>query len=191
MTGLENLTAEELLQMACDGNEEAYGPLFQHFRAMFLQEGAKYRHLMITCDIEDLVQEGNILLWRMVQRGSFKGGTLEGYVRTSVRNHFIGLYRAYCARNPISIGVGTDEQGNPFTVVAEANFIKDQRERQRQYSKAYYQKKREENPARPRLTAEEKREKRMAKCRDYYYAHRDEINARKRLQRLESKPVCC
>ena len=189
-----NLTNEELVELISAGEEAAYNQLFRNLRPVMLHEAAMYIGKMDTYGLEDLIQECQIVAWEVISRGNFKGGNFSTYYGAAVRNHLIRIFRDYNLKNLVCIGETEDCRGNITRILVESDYAKEYREKQRQRSKAWYEKKKAEkahvNPPKekkPPMTKEERSKKIMAYQKNYYAAHPDKLAERREKNRVAEK----
>ena len=202
MNDYSNCTMDELIITVRGGSEEALSEFFTKVRPIILKAARMYEDKMVGFDMDDLVQEGYILAWRLATGGKDAGGKFRGFFKVAVRNHYSEIYRNYCRHNGVVITETVDAEGLGYNIVTmgEAEFIKRRRERDREYSrKAYCEKKRKEceekgipfTGIRQRRTPEDQKEHRKAQAREYYQQHKEEMNRknaeRKRMKRLALK----
>ena len=136
-----NLTSEELVSIIQSGDEAAYDQLFRNLRPVMLHEAGMYMNKMDTYGLEDLIQECQIVAWEVISRGNFKGGRFSTYYGAAVRNHLIRIFRDYNLKNLVCIGEAEDCKGNITRILVESDYAREYREKQRQRSKAWYEKK--------------------------------------------------
>ena len=174
------MTNEQLALAFSEGQEEALRELFRNFRVFFLTESRMYRDKMAGYDRDDFVQEGNILIWQILEKKGFQADHFTAYLKKAYRCKLSNLYRDYCRKNLITVDGSLSGEGDGFTVLAEAEYIRKNREKHRLEVKAAYANRKGANAS---LSTEAKREKRRARARAYYEKHRDEINEHKREKR--------
>ncbi len=165
-----NLTNEELVTIIQSGEEAAYDQLFRNLRPVMLHEIDMYRNRMDTYGVDDLLQECQIVAWEIISRGSFKGGVFSSYYSAAIRNHLIRIWRDYNLKNLVCIGESEDCRGNITRILVESDWAKEYREKQRQRSKAWYDKKKAAEPPKekkPPMTREERSRRVMAYQREY------------------------
>lgn len=93
-------TNEELVNIITEtGDEAAYDQLFRNLAPITLHEAEMYRGRMDTYSTEDFLQEGNIVAWKIISRGNFKGGKFSTYFGAAVRKHLIRIWRDYNLKN--------------------------------------------------------------------------------------------
>ena len=189
-----NFTNEELVELISAGEEGAYTQLFRNLRPVMLHEAAMYMNKMDTYGLEDLIQECQIVAWEVISRGNFKGGRFSTYYGAAVRNHLIRIFRDYNLKNLVCIGEAEDCKGNITRIMVESDYARKYREKQRQRSKAWYEKKKAEqaqaNPTKekkPPMTKEERSKKIMAYQRAYYATHPDKLAERREKNRVAEK----
>ena len=79
MKDYSGYTNEELASLITSGEEEAYEQLFANMRPLTMREAAPYHKKMATYDDEDFIQEGRIVIWKIISRGNFNGGKFTTY----------------------------------------------------------------------------------------------------------------
>lgn len=185
-----NLTNEELVNIIQSGDESAYEQLFYNLRPVMLHEIDMYRNKMDTYGVEDLIQECRIVAWEIISRGNFKGGVFSTYYGAAVRNHLIRIFRDYNLKNLVCIGEAEDCRGNITRILVESDYAREYREKQRQRSKAWYEKKKAAQPPREKktpLTKEEKIAQQVAWQKQYYASHPDKLAERREKNRIAEK----
>ena len=181
---------EELVSIIQSGDEAAYDQLFRNLRPVMLHEAAMYMNKMDTYGLEDLIQECQIVAWEVISRGNFKGGRFSTYYGAAVRNHLIRIFRDYNLKNLVCIGEAEDCKGNITRILVESDYAREYREKQRQRSKAWYEKKKAAEPPKekkPSMTKEEKIARQVAWQREYYATHPDKLAERREKNRIAEK----
>lgn len=70
-----NYTNEDLIALAAGGDNDAYEQLFENLKPITLHAAEMYRGKMVTYSTDDLLQEGNIVVWKIIAKGNFKSGS--------------------------------------------------------------------------------------------------------------------
>ena len=183
----ENHTNEELVSIiAATGDEEAYEQLFRSIDPITLHEAQMYMGKMDTYDREDFLQEGRILAWTIISKGSFKKGLFRVYFGSAIRKRLVNIYRSYTLKNLVCIDEQVDCRGNVTKTMVESDYARAYREKHREQCRAWYAKKKASQPpkeAKPRMTPEEKRAKAAAYQRAYKEAHPEKYERRKAMER--------
>ncbi len=197
MKNYSEYTNEELAALIADGEEEAWERLFTNMKPITLKEAAMYKGRMATYDAEDFIQEGQIVIWKIISRGNFKGGSFAAYYTTAIRFRLANIYRDYCLKNPIILKEAADERGEGYNkaILVEAAYAEAYREKHRRHCReSYARKKAREAEARrvagipePQPKPKQTREERNARALAYYHEHKEEINARKKARREAAK----
>ncbi len=200
MNGSVNRTNEELVKTIREtGSEDAYAELFRNIRPIIIHEAEKYKGKIPHYGLEDFIQEGNLLAWKIIFSGNFKGGSFAVYFGKAIRNYLCRLFRDFSMKNLICIGQKEDDHGNVTSILVEAEFAQKYREKQRERSKAYYQRKKaEEAEARraagtpdpvkkPPMTKEEKIRRQVAWQKEYYKANPEKLEERRAKMRVYEK----
>lgn len=187
-----NLTNEELVSMIRCGDDAAYELLFRNLRPVILHEAAMYIDKMETYDLEDLMQEGSIIAWQIISRGNWseEKGRFSTYFGRAFRNRLCNIWRDYNLKNLVCIGEQEDYYGNITRILVESEWAKEYREKQRQRSKAWYEKKKAEQPPKPKkppMTKEERSRKICAYQKAYYAAHPEKLAERREKNRIAEK----
>lgn len=190
-------TNEELVVLIISGEEAAYEQLFANMKPLTLREAAMYRGKMPTYDAEDFIQEGQIVIWKIISRGNFKGGKFTTYYATAIKYRLANIYRDYCLKNPIVLREAADDRGEGYNkaILAEAAYAEAYREKHRRHCReSYARKKAREAEARreagipePQPKPKQTKEERNARALVYYHEHKAEINARKKAKREAAK----
>jgi hypothetical protein len=183
----ENHTNEELVSIiAATGDEEAYEQLFRNIDPITLHEAQMYLGKMDTYDREDFLQEGRILAWTIISKGSFKKGLFRVYFGSAIRKRLVNIYRTYTLKNLVCIDEQVDCRGNVTKTMVESDYARAYREKHREQCRAWYAKKKASHPpkeAKPKMTIEEKRAKAAAYQRAYKEAHPEKYERRKAMER--------
>ena len=85
------MTNEELVDQIQRGVETecAYQQLFINLKPIILGKAQMYRSQMINFDTDDFLQEGYILVWKIISNGRFKGGKFANYYISAIRRRYI------------------------------------------------------------------------------------------------------
>ncbi len=194
------MSNEELVKTIQEtGNEDAYEELFRNLRPIIIHEAEMYKGKIPHYGLEDYIQEGNILAWKIIFSGNFKGGSFAVYFGKAIRNYLCRLFRDFSMKNLICIGQKEDDHGNVTSILVEAEFAEKYREKQRERSKRYYEKKKAEaaearkaagipDPVKkPPMTKEERSRRVMEHQREYYRTHPDKLEERRAKMRAYEK----
>jgi len=184
-------TNEELVNIITEtGDEAAYDQLFRNLAPITLHEAEMYRGRMDTYSTEDFLQEGNIVAWKIISRGNFKGGKFSTYFGAAVRKHLIRIWRDYNLKNLICIGESEDCRGNITRILVESDYAKEYRRKKAEQQKRWYEKKKASQPPKekkPPMTREERSRKVMAYQKEYYVAHPDKLAERREKNRIKER----
>ncbi|MBQ9662737.1 MAG: sigma-70 family RNA polymerase sigma factor [Oscillospiraceae bacterium] len=187
---MKKYTNEELITRIEDGSEDALEQLFRNLRPIILHEAEMYRDKMSTYDMDDLVQEGNILAWEIIVKGTFKTGKFSTYYTSAIKNRLANIYRDYTLKNLVCIGEHEDCRGNVTSILVESDYAKNYREKHRAQCKAWYEKKKASQPPKepkPKQTKEDKATKMKAYQKEYYAAHPEKLEERRAKARAYQK----
>ena len=193
-------TNEELVKTIQEtGSEDAYEELFRNLRPIIIHEAEMYKGKIPHYGLDDYIQEGNLLAWKIIFSGNFKGGSFAVYFGKAIRNYLCRLFRDFSMKNLICIGQKEDDHGNVTSILVEAEFAQKYREKQRERSKRYYEKKKVEaaearrlagipEPVKkPPITKEEKIARQVAWQKEYYKANPDKLEERRAKMRAYEK----
>ena len=194
------MSNEELVKTIQEtGSEDAYEELFRNLRPIIIHEAEMYKGKIPHYGLEDYIQEGNLLAWKIIFSGNFKGGSFAVYFGKAIRNYLCRLFRDFSMKNLICIGQKEDDHGNVTSILVEAEYAKQYREKQRQQNRKYYaRKKAEEAEAhrasgipeaqpKPKMTKEERVRQVVAWQRQYYATHPDKLEERRVKMRAYEK----
>ncbi len=195
------MTNEKLVSLIQSGveTENAYQQLFINLKPIIFGEAQMYRSQIIDFDTNDFLQEGYILVWKVISSGGFKGGKFANYYISAIRRRYISLYRSYTLKNAIRISESEDlyNYGYQVCTLVESDYVRQYREKHREQCKAWYERKKaRENAERPaqgipaperkkpvrqtEFTEEERKKRHRQRSLEYYRAHREECNRKKR-----------
>ncbi len=196
----ETTANEELVRVIREtGSEDALEQLFRNIAPITLHEAEMYRGRMVTYQTEDFLQEGCIVAWQIIDRGTFRTGSFSAYYSSSIKKRLANIYRDYTLKNLICIGQREDFYGNLTSILVVSDYARVYREKHRRHCRESYARKKEkeaeirraagipEQETKPILTVEEKYERQKAKALAYYHAHKDELNAKRKAKRQALK----
>ena len=192
-TAITTLSNEELVCLIQRGQntECAYQQLFINLKPIILREAQMYRSQMADFDTDDFLQEGYILVWKIIDGGGFKGGKFANYYTTAIRRKYIDLYRSYVLKNAICISKSEDIYiyGCQICTLVESDYARRYREKHKAQCKAWNERKKAERLAsgqpasrkkkvlrQTKFTEEERKERHRQRSLEYYRTHRDECN---------------
>ena len=198
----DDLTNEDLIAtlIADNNNSLIFEELIRRMKPIIFGEAMAYRS-QLPFDNDDYLQEGRIVLWEIIAKGTFKPGNFRNFFISAMKFHLRHLYRDYVLHNLVQIGGYEDCRGQTYQILIEAPFAARFREKHRiRCRESYHRRKAREAEERERLglpaptpkprttlTPEERRERNRARSLAYYYAHRDQMNARAKEKRMAAK----
>lgn len=163
--------------------ERAFQQLIHNLRPMMITIGRKHLSKIPIYDLDDYVQEGSIVLWRLLESKKFNWNSNFGtFFYTAFDRKCINLYRDYVLKNMIVISEAEDFYGYGYhlTKLVEDEYASRYRERHRKECHRWYEKHRKKPDSRPKLTEEEKKELQRQRAREYYIAHKEQCREAKR-----------
>ena len=178
---------EQLIDIIRAGNEDAYRQLFRNLRPIILHEAAKYIGRMESYALDDLIQECEIVAWEIISRGNFKGGNFNAYFAAAIRNRLIRIWRDFNRKNLICLGEVIVEHWGVTRIMVESDYAREYREKQRQRSKAWYEKKKVAKPKKQRMTKEERNRRSVIYQKQYYTTHPDKLAERREKNRIRER----
>lgn len=182
-------TNEQLLMKIYnhDNEEKALLQLIQNLRPMMIKIGRKHLSKIPIYDTDDYVQEGAILLWKLIQRRKYNGkGKLSSLFYTAFDRRCINIHRDYVLKNLIQIHEANDDQyyyGYHICRLVVDEYATEYRKKKKEWDKRWAEKTGRKKPdaeKKPVMTPEERREKARQRSREYQAAHRDQCNAAKK-----------
>ena len=190
MKDYSTYTNEELVSIIAAGEEAAYEQLFKNIAPITLHEAEMYRGKMDTYSTEDFLQEGNIVAWKIISRGNFKGGKFSTYFGAAVRNQLIRIWRDYNLKNLVCIDEQEDFHGNVTRILVESDYAKEYRQKKAEQQKRWHEKKKAAQPPKekkPPMTKEERSRRVCAYQKEYYAAHPDKLAERREKNRIKER----
>ena len=201
MKGYSGYTNEELVRIISAGEEAAYDQLFLNMKPITISQAKMYLRKMPTYDMDDFIQEGQIVIWKIIDRGNFKGGSFANYYASAIKFRLCNIYRDYCLKNAIVIAETADDRGEGYNkaTLAEATYAETYREKHRRHCRESYQRKKErdaearraagipEPEPKKKQTKEERIAKQVAYQKEYYAAHPDKLEERRAKMRAYEK----
>ena len=135
-------TNEDLVTMIRSGEEDAYGQLFRNLRPVILHEAEMNRGKMDTYSMDDLLQEGMILAWKIINKNNYKknSGRFSTYFGVAYRRELIRIWTSYNLKNFFCIGETEDCRGNIIRTLVESDYAKEQRAKSRERSRRWREK---------------------------------------------------
>lgn len=185
-----NYTTEELVTIIAAGEEDAYPQLFRNLTPITLNAARMYHGKMDTYSTEDFLQEGNIVAWKIISRGTYKGGNFGTYYGAAVRKRFCDIFRSYSLKNLTCIGETVDCRGNTTRILVESDYAIEARRKKAEQQKRYYEKKKAAQPPKekkPPMTKEERIAKQVAYQKAYYAAHPEKKAERLKKNRIKQR----
>ena len=144
MKKYETRTNEELVSIIREtGDEAAYEQLFRNIRPITLHEAEMYRGKMATYGTEDFLQEGDVIAWQIIARGTFRTGCFSAYFASAVRKRLANIYRDYTLKNLICLGQREECYGSLTSILAVSDYAEAYREKHRRQCRESYARKRE------------------------------------------------
>ena len=196
---------EDLLPLAKEGDEDAYKQLFYNLRPIIVHNAIIYRDRMPIYDMDDFIQEGHILLWKMIEHGQYGSGEFAPYYGGAVRRYFIDIFYEYCKNNMIVLRDKECGDHN-VSILAISDYLEKRRARDKELNQIYriknaeaikkrqakYRKEHhEELCAKKRIWMKEycssNREQVNSKKREYWQANKERLNEERRKRRNENK----
>ncbi len=194
------MSNEELVRTIQEtGDESAYEELFRNLRPIIIHEAEMYKGKIPHYGLEDYIQEGNLLAWKIIFSSNFKGGSFAVYFGKAIRNYLCRLFRDFTMKNLICIEQKEDDYGNVTSFLVEAEFAQKYREKQRERSKRYYERKKAEaaearraagipEPVKkPPMSKEERIRRQVERQKIYYRTHPDKLEERRAKMRAYEK----
>jgi hypothetical protein len=183
-SSLAELSNEALADLlyANETNQIALQQLIWKNRRTMIKLGNKYLSDIPIYDIDDYVQEGAILIWKIISERKFTSGSnFNALFYKSFENKCITIYRNYVLHNLIVVSE-YDYDGEIHSILVEADYAKKYREKHREECRRWYEKNRKETDKepRPKLTVEEKKERNRQRAREYYRTHKEQCIEAKR-----------
>lgn len=165
--------------------ESAFQQLIINLRPMMIKIGRIHLSKIPIYDLDDYVQEGSIVLWKLVESKKYNWyGNFSTLFYAAFDRKCINLYRDYVLKNMIVLSEAEDFYGYGYhlTRLVEDEYVRKYRERHREECRRWYEKHRKNPDAKPqpKLTEEEKKERRRQRAREYYIAHREQCREAKR-----------
>ena len=198
------LSNEDLILAIRDGDEAAYGQLFENIKPGMYRLASQYSGSAMGMDMDDFIQEGCILAWTIVKDGKYKDGSFFNYFYSAYRHKLANLFWAYRIKNPMvetSRQEENPELGYSIVSFVEARELEEHREKTRRACReCYHRKKERENearraaglPVKEKLTPEQRTAKKRQQAMDYYYRNKERLNkerAEKRRAKKEAERV--
>lgn len=185
---LSNLENNELVELIISGVEvdASFEQLLRNLRPMIFKIAYMYLRRIPIYDEDDYLQEGLILIWKLISTGKVKPDFLfSNLFYTAFQRRCINIFRDYVLKNGIFVSCWERGQEEGYTVgyfIADA-YVEKYRLAQRERNKRYYEKTHPEalnKPKPPTMTEEERIEHRRQKSREYYETHKEQCRQSKR-----------
>ena len=184
-------TTEQLVELISAGETQYYEQLFTNLRPVILHEARMYIGTMDTYGVDDLIQEGWIVAWEIISRGSYKAGSkFSTYFGAAVRYRFCRIFRDFNLRNLVCVGEAEDLHGNVIRTLVVSDYAKEYRKKKAAQQKRWMERKRAEEPVKekkPPMTKEERNRKIVEYQRRYYAEHPDKLAERREKNRLKER----
>lgn len=182
---MENLSNEELVSLIYedDSSEDLLGRLIKNLTPMMVKIGKKHLSKLYLYDVDDYIQEGTVVLWRLIQSRKYDGKRKFSNLFYSAFEHkCINLYRDYVLKNMVQLYTGEDYYNYGYHVVTlvEDEYVQQYREKQRERNKRWYEKTHGTSPKAPKLSEEERKERNRQRTREYYLRNKEKCQEAKR-----------
>ena len=182
---MENLSNEELVSLIYedDSSEDLLGRLIKNLTPMMVKIGKKHLSKLYLYDVDDYIQEGTVVLWRLIQSRKYDGKRKFSNLFYSAFEHkCINLYRDYVLKNMVQLYTGEDYYNYGYRVVTlvEDEYVQQYREKQRERNKRWYEKTHGTSPKAPKLSEEERKERNRQRAREYYLRNKEKCQEAKR-----------
>lgn len=182
---MENLSNEELVSLIYedDSSEDLLGRLIKNLTPMMVKIGKKHLSKLYLYDVDDYIQEGTVVLWRLIQSRKYDGKRKFSNIFYSAFEHkCINLYRDYVLKNMVQLYTGEDYYNYGYRVVTlvEDEYVQQYREKQRERNKRWYEKTHGTSPKAPKLSEEERKERNRQRAREYYLRNKEKCQEAKR-----------
>ena len=134
---MENLSNEELVSLIYedDSIEDLLRRLIKNLTPMMVKIGKKHLSKLYLYDVDDYIQEGTVVLWRLIQSRKYDGKRKFSNLFYSAFEHkCINLYRDYVLKNMVQLYTGEDYYNYGYRVVTlvEDEYVQQYREKQRE-----------------------------------------------------------
>ena len=182
---MENLSNEELVSLIYedDSSEDLLGRLIKNLTPMMVKIGKKHLSKLYLYDVDDYIQEGTVVLWRLIQSRKYDGKRKFSNLFYSAFEHkCINLYRDYVLKNMVQLYTDEDYYNYGYRVVTlvEDEYVQQYREKQRERNKRWYEKTHGTSPKAPKLSEEERKERNRQRAREYYLRNKEKCQEAKR-----------
>ena len=182
---MENLSNEELVSLIYedDSSEDLLGRLIKNLTPMMVKIGKKHLSKLYLYDVDDYIQEGTVVLWRLIQSRKYDGKRKFSNLFYSAFEHkCINLYRDYVLKNMVQLYTGEDYYNYGYRVVTlvEDEYVQQYREKQRERNKRWYEKTHGTSPKAHKLSEEERKERNRQRAREYYLRNKEKCQEAKR-----------
>ncbi|MDO4757320.1 MAG: hypothetical protein Q4A54_13305 [Parabacteroides sp.] len=150
---------------------------------MMVKIGKKHLSKLYLYDVDDYIQEGTVVLWRLIQSRKYDGKRKFSNLFYSAFEHkCINLYRDYVLKNMVQLYTGEDYYNYGYRVVTlvEDEYVQQYREKQRERNKRWYEKTHGTSPKAPKLSEEERKERNRQRAREYYLRNKEKCQEAKR-----------
>lgn len=182
---MENLSNEELVSLIYedDSSEDLLGRLIKNLTPMMVKIGKKHLSKLYLYDVDDYIQEGTVVLWKLIQSRKYDGKRKFSNLFYSAFEHkCINLYRDYVLKNMVQLYTDEDYYNYGYRVVTlvEDEYVQQYREKQRERNKRWYEKTHGTSPKAPKLSEEERKERNRQRAREYYLRNKEKCQEAKR-----------
>lgn len=182
---MENLSNEELVSLIYedDSSEDLLGRLIKNLTPMMVKIGKKHLSKLYLYDVDDYIQEGTVVLWKLIQSRKHDGKRKFSNLFYSAFEHkCINLYRDYVLKNMVQLYTDEDYYNYGYRVVTlvEDEYAQQYREKQRERNKRWYEKTHGTSPKAPKLSEEERKERNRQRAREYYLRNKEKCQEAKR-----------
>ena len=182
---MENISNEELIALIYEDieSEILLERLIKNLTPMMVKIGRKHLSKLYHYDIDDYIQEGAIVLWKLIKSRKYDGKRKFINLFYSAFEHkCINLYRDYVLKNMVQLSCSEDYYNYGYRVVTlvEDEYVQQYREKQRERNKRWYEKTHGASVKAPNLSEEERKERNRQRSREYYLKNKEKCQEAKR-----------
>lgn len=190
---MHNKSNEELIALIDSDNSSsaALAQLIKNLSPMMVKIGRQHLASLHFYETEDYIQEGSIVLWKLLQSHKYDGKRkFSNLFYTAFDRKCTSLYRNYVLQNLVQISESVDYYHYGYHI---GSFV------EHEYARAYIEKQKERNKRwrenklgitsnkSRKLTEAERRERNRQRSREYYFKNQEKCREAKRRWYAENR----